>query len=350
MKKNTHCFLGLLALSLFTVLLAVPALADPAGKIKIKLTRVFPVPGGRNVEFREWAILNGNGEVTQGIVKSQALGAFPDGRNLWFNGEVRFSSDGLVERGVLEFDTALGVVGTSMNTWFKGGTMVRFSTGTPYPGVIEGVLARQNGWFKSANGGAVVVPMGSRVIFDASGSVVSFAPGAKTTSLLPGKWKIAQPPYSGTLVLTVDGTHVSGNISWDNHPGGTVSGTISADSITFVVSYPSGLQGTYTGKIAADGRRIINGIARGNDNTTASWNAELQVAGTTAAAHRFANGELIRQSGTDPIYIIENGVRRWIPNPETFNAKGYSWGAVKDISAEEMRSVPEGPPLPSVKQ
>jgi hypothetical protein len=68
-----------------------------------------------------------------------------------------------------------------------------------------------------------------------------------------------------------------------------------------------------------------------------------------ASTHRFADGELIRQSGTQAIYVIEKGIRRLIPDPETFNARGYSWGAVKDISSEEIRSVPEGQPIPSVK-
>jgi len=68
-------------------------------------------------------------------------------------------------------------------------------------------------------------------------------------------------------------------------------------------------------------------------------------AGTPPAA----DGELIRQSGTQPIYVIEKGIRRWIPDMETFNARGYSLGAVKDISFQEIRSVPVGQPISSVK-
>ena len=67
------------------------------------------------------------------------------------------------------------------------------------------------------------------------------------------------------------------------------------------------------------------------------------------STRRFADGALIRQRGTQAVYVIENGERRLIPNPETFNARGYTWGAVKEVSPEEMGSVPAGRAIPSVK-
>ncbi len=67
------------------------------------------------------------------------------------------------------------------------------------------------------------------------------------------------------------------------------------------------------------------------------------------STHQFCEGELIRQRGTQAVYVIKNGVGRLIPDAETFNARGYSWKAVKDISSEYLHSVPEGTPIPSVK-
>ena len=64
---------------------------------------------------------------------------------------------------------------------------------------------------------------------------------------------------------------------------------------------------------------------------------------------RFADGALIRQGGTQAVYVIEKGRRRLIPDPETFNARGHSWGAIKVLSPEEMSSVPEGQAIPSVR-
>jgi len=66
-----------------------------------------------------------------------------------------------------------------------------------------------------------------------------------------------------------------------------------------------------------------------------------------APTHHYSDGELIRQRGTPTIYVIEKGIRHVIPDPKTFNARGYSWGAIKDVSANEMRIIPEGKQIPS---
>ena len=68
----------------------------------------------------------------------------------------------------------------------------------------------------------------------------------------------------------------------------------------------------------------------------------------TVPSHRLSDGELIRQSGTPAIYVIERGKRRLIPNLKTFNARKYSWEAIKNFSGNEMLGIPEGPPIPSV--
>lgn len=65
--------------------------------------------------------------------------------------------------------------------------------------------------------------------------------------------------------------------------------------------------------------------------------------------NRFHDGELIRQKGGSSIYVIERGLRRGIPDLKTFKVRGYSWGAVKDISIDEMSFIPKGPTIPSVK-
>ncbi|MCB9279244.1 MAG: hypothetical protein H6562_10035 [Lewinellaceae bacterium] len=61
----------------------------------------------------------------------------------------------------------------------------------------------------------------------------------------------------------------------------------------------------------------------------------------------FAENDLIRQQQTSAIYILKNGKRRHIPDPTTFNVLGLAWGSVKEVSAAEMNSVAEGPVIPS---
>jgi len=43
-------------------------------------------------------------------------------------------------------------------------------------------------------------------------------------------------------------------------------------------------------------------------------------------------GDLIRALGDDKVYIIKDGKRVWIPTRESFNALGYSWDEIKEVS------------------
>jgi hypothetical protein len=60
----------------------------------------------------------------------------------------------------------------------------------------------------------------------------------------------------------------------------------------------------------------------------------------------FKDGTLLKGSGT-AIYVISSGRRRLIPNGQTFDALGYRWESVQQISDRQLESIPEMPPLPS---
>jgi hypothetical protein len=62
----------------------------------------------------------------------------------------------------------------------------------------------------------------------------------------------------------------------------------------------------------------------------------------------FPDGTLIKGSGPD-IYLIENGVRRLIPDMETFNAMGFNWNNVIFVDDQRLGSLPLGSPLPYKK-
>ncbi|TMG01663.1 MAG: hypothetical protein E6I03_07745 [Chloroflexi bacterium] len=57
------------------------------------------------------------------------------------------------------------------------------------------------------------------------------------------------------------------------------------------------------------------------------------------------NGRLLHASGK--VYVMDGGVRRWVASAAVFNACGYNWGAISNISAGTLSTVPEGPPLQS---
>ncbi|MBS3919495.1 MAG: hypothetical protein KG012_11475 [Deltaproteobacteria bacterium] len=63
----------------------------------------------------------------------------------------------------------------------------------------------------------------------------------------------------------------------------------------------------------------------------------------------FSDGTLIKGSGPD-IYLIENGVRRLIPDMETFNAMGFNWGSVINVEDQKLGSLPSGLPIPQKRR
>jgi hypothetical protein len=59
-----------------------------------------------------------------------------------------------------------------------------------------------------------------------------------------------------------------------------------------------------------------------------------------------SNGKTVKGASTPHVYLMENGVRRHIPDPATFNGLGLDWAGVQVISDQELAAIPEGPPMP----
>jgi hypothetical protein len=64
----------------------------------------------------------------------------------------------------------------------------------------------------------------------------------------------------------------------------------------------------------------------------------------------FPEGTLIRLKGTARTFIIQEGRKCYIPDPETFQSRGYSWDQVKEVDQATLDSIVTGIPLQSVKQ
>jgi hypothetical protein len=47
------------------------------------------------------------------------------------------------------------------------------------------------------------------------------------------------------------------------------------------------------------------------------------------------------------IYLLEDGEKRWIDTIQTFNDRGYAWRDVQFITCQELRSIPNGVPIPA---
>lgn len=55
----------------------------------------------------------------------------------------------------------------------------------------------------------------------------------------------------------------------------------------------------------------------------------------------YPDGTLLKGSGVN-VYVIEKGVRRFIPDERTFNSMGYNWNAIKVIPDSDLSSIPQG--------
>ena len=54
------------------------------------------------------------------------------------------------------------------------------------------------------------------------------------------------------------------------------------------------------------------------------------------------NGDLLHDTSTDKIYVMESGKKRWIVGTVDFNACKYSWDKVKDFSSGTLSAIPNG--------
>jgi hypothetical protein len=59
-----------------------------------------------------------------------------------------------------------------------------------------------------------------------------------------------------------------------------------------------------------------------------------------------ADGTLLK--GSDPkVYVMLSGQRCWVPDPDTFNTRGYNWAAIRQVADDDLNAIPVGTPLPS---
>jgi len=61
----------------------------------------------------------------------------------------------------------------------------------------------------------------------------------------------------------------------------------------------------------------------------------------------FGNGALISYGGG--VYLIENGVKRGVPSPAIFNARGFRWSDVRAVSEDEFNSNAMGQALSDIQ-
>ena len=63
--------------------------------------------------------------------------------------------------------------------------------------------------------------------------------------------------------------------------------------------------------------------------------------------YQYSSPLLLQCSRSPHIYLLDGGEKRWIDTIETFNDQGYHWRDVHQITCEELRSIPDGEPIPA---
>jgi hypothetical protein len=63
----------------------------------------------------------------------------------------------------------------------------------------------------------------------------------------------------------------------------------------------------------------------------------------------YADGTMIQSPPMPEVDLVQKGLRRWIPDPETMACMGLNWSAVQKISVPDWVATPSGLPLPSRK-
>ena len=56
---------------------------------------------------------------------------------------------------------------------------------------------------------------------------------------------------------------------------------------------------------------------------------------------------LLKCTDSPHIYLLDKGTKRWIEDIETFEDRGYVWGDVEFVSCQDLRSIPDGVPIPT---
>lgn len=79
------------------------------------------------------------------------------------------------------------------------------------------------------------------------------------------------------------------------------------------------------------------GFSSNESNTPFSFKLSTEV----NQSNNFPDGALVKLFIEPKVYLIDDGVKRWIPSAEIFEARGYKWENIKIVPYEELVSYPE---------
>lgn len=84
----------------------------------------------------------------------------------------------------------------------------------------------------------------------------------------------------------------------------------------------------------------INDMVKSNQIT--SYSIALDIKFTYTKDKILPDGTLVKTSGNEKVYLIENGQKKWIVDSATFVSRGYKWSDILIISETELKIYSEG--------
>lgn len=144
-------------------------------------------------------------------------------------------------------------------------------------------------------------------------------------------------------------------------PNAFVKVTIPGSSIKYSSAFPRSMEGTKTWDYNRDGvahygmlpdfLEDVKSLPGGADvvatfNTGADYFYRTWKITESKSAMVYT---LLQAQGQAEVDEVQNGKRRWIPDPETFNCMGLNWNAILQISQTDWNATPAGLAFPSRK-
>lgn len=81
-------------------------------------------------------------------------------------------------------------------------------------------------------------------------------------------------------------------------------------------------------------------------NLFASWDGIIvsdYLVDNVPGGPALTNGAVLAKGSGSPVYLVTNGQKLWIPNPETFNKFGFSWDKIVTVPDVVIDFIPTGP-------
>ena len=84
------------------------------------------------------------------------------------------------------------------------------------------------------------------------------------------------------------------------------------------------------------------------DRLFAKTNVMTNVSLNTKFTASLTNDAFLAKDENNPIYLVSNGVKRWIVSPAVFDHYGFAWDKVQVIPTAKLNSIPTGPHIENV--